>query len=68
MAAPPQNSRPRSACRHSGLHSGMGRYSREFQAMRFVIVCDECGAERREVHVEAYVPRFVADPGDAAAA
>lgn len=48
-------------CDHSGLHSGIGRYSRHFKAIRFVVVCDSCGAECREVHVEAYEPEFVAD-------
>jgi hypothetical protein len=48
-------------CDHSGLHSGIGRYSRRFKAIRFVVVCDSCGEECREVQVDAYEPRFVAD-------
>jgi hypothetical protein len=48
-------------CDHSGLHSGIGRYSHSFKAIRFVVVCDRCGAECREVQIEAYEPRFVAD-------
>jgi hypothetical protein len=48
-------------CDHSGLHSGIGRYSRQFKALRFVMVCDRCGAECREVHAEFYEPQFVAD-------
>jgi hypothetical protein len=48
-------------CDHSGLHSGMGRYSSRFNAIRFVVVCDQCGAECREVSIEDYEPRFVAD-------
>jgi hypothetical protein len=48
-------------CDHSGLHSGIGRYSRQFKAIRFVLVCDTCGAECREVHVETYEPAFLAD-------
>jgi hypothetical protein len=48
-------------CDHSGHHSGIGRYSRRFKAIRFVMVCDRCGAECREVHVELYEPQFVPD-------
>jgi hypothetical protein len=48
-------------CDHSGLHSGLGRYSQLFKAIRFVVVCDRCGAECREVSIEDYEPRFVAD-------
>jgi hypothetical protein len=48
-------------CDHSGLHSGIGRYSRRSKAIRFVVVCERCGAVCREVHVEAYEPRFVAN-------
>jgi hypothetical protein len=55
-------------CNHSGLHSGIARYSPEFRAIRFVVVCDSCGAECQEVHVEAYEPRFVAESTPAAQA
>jgi hypothetical protein len=48
-------------CDHSGLHSGIGRYLRQFNAIRFVVVCDSCGEECREVQVDNYEPRFVAD-------
>jgi hypothetical protein len=48
-------------CDHSGLHSGIARYSRQFKAIRFVVICDRCGEECREVQVDAYEPRFVAD-------
>ena len=41
-------------CDHSGFHSGMGMLSHELQAIRFVLVCDTCGQEMREVHVEDY--------------
>ena len=43
-------------CDHSGLHSGIGRYSHSFKAIRFVVVCDRCGAECREVQIEATSP------------
>ena len=48
-------------CDHSGLHSGIGRYSRQVKAIRFVVICESCGKECREVEVAAYEPRFVAD-------
>lgn len=43
-------------CDHSGFHSGVGRLSRDFQSIRFVLVCDVCGEETREVHVQEYAP------------
>jgi hypothetical protein len=48
-------------CDHSGFHSGVGKLSRELQAIRFFLVCDGCGKEMREVHVEDYAVA----PGDA---
>jgi len=41
-------------CDHSGFHSGVGMLSRDFQSIRFVVICDGCGKEMREVHVEEY--------------
>jgi hypothetical protein len=45
-------------CDHSGFHSGVGKLSRDFESIRFVLVCDGCGTEMREVHVEQYVPDY----------
>ena len=45
-------------CDHSGFHSGVGKLSRDFQSIRFVLVCDGCGEEIREVHVEHYAPEY----------
>ncbi len=45
-------------CDHSGFHSGVGRLSPEFASVRFVVVCDECGTEIRDVHVERYSPDY----------
>ena len=45
-------------CDHSGFHSGIGKLSLDFAAIRFVLVCDECGEETREVHVERYAPEY----------
>ena len=43
-------------CDHNGFHSGVGKLSRDFQSIRFVLVCDACGQETREVHVQEYAP------------
>ena len=45
-------------CDHSGFHSGVGKLSSDFRAIRFVLVCDGCGEEVREVHVEQYAPEY----------
>jgi len=43
-------------CTHEGFHSGLGLYSREDQQLRYVLVCDDCGAEVREVATQSYAP------------
>jgi hypothetical protein len=48
------------SCDHSGFHSGVGKLSHERKAIRFVLICDGCGKEMREVHVEDYAVA----PGD----
>lgn len=45
-------------CDHTGFHSGLGRLSQDFGAIRFVLVCDDCGEETREVHMEQYSPDY----------
>jgi hypothetical protein len=45
-------------CDHSGFHSGEGRYSRETQTLRYIVVCDACRTELREVTSERYAPSF----------
>ena len=47
-----------SECDHGGYHSGVGKLSNDFRAIRFVLVCDGCGEELREVHVEEYAPEY----------
>jgi phage terminase large subunit GpA-like protein len=46
------------ACSHDGFHSGVGRYCNESHRLRYVMVCDHCGTELAEVHVEQYSPAF----------
>lgn len=45
-------------CRHDGFHSGQGRYSRDTQRLRYVMVCDTCEQELREVVTMDYRPEF----------
>ena len=45
-------------CDHNGFHSGIGKLSTDTQWIRFVLVCDGCGEELREVHVEEYAPEY----------
>ena len=48
-------------CSHDGFHSGEGRYERATGTLRYVLVCDACRAEVREVSVQPYVPEYIAD-------
>jgi len=45
-------------CKHNGYHSGQGRYNRDSEDLRYVIVCDDCEQEVFEVGVEPYRPQF----------
>jgi hypothetical protein len=44
----------------------MGTYSRESQALRYVLVCDDCGEEMQEVSTVEYAPNPVTPPEIAA--
>jgi HD-GYP domain-containing protein (c-di-GMP phosphodiesterase class II) len=44
-------------CVHDGGHSAVGRYLRGAGRLRFLLVCDGCGAERGDVDSLAYRPR-----------
>jgi hypothetical protein len=43
-------------CQHSGFYSGVGLYSRDSQEIRYVLICDECGEEVKEIAAESYSP------------
>jgi hypothetical protein len=45
-------------CDHEGSHSGEGRYDPESGVLRYVVVCDACHAEVREVAAESYAPKY----------
>ena len=49
-------SRGQKNCRHDGYYSGLGMYSQESETIRYVLVCDDCGSEVREISAESYVP------------
>jgi hypothetical protein len=48
-------------CSHDGFHCAEGRYERKTATLRYVIVCETCRQEVREVLVERYTPNFNAD-------
>ena len=43
-------------CQHAGYYSGLGVYSRDSQMLRYVLVCDDCGEEMKEIHAQEYAP------------
>ena len=45
-------------CKHDGFHSGQGRYSQATGRLRYVVICDDCHAELREVTELEYQPDF----------
>jgi hypothetical protein len=50
-------------CPHAGYHSGIGFYSKDAEQIRYVLVCDDCGQETRQVYLEPYVPNPLLGPG-----
>ena len=45
-------------CTHDGFHSGQGRYIQATGRLRYVVICDDCGTELREVTELEYRPDF----------
>jgi hypothetical protein len=45
-----------SQCRHDGFYSGAGLYAHESQLLRYVLICDDCGEEMKELFSHEYVP------------
>jgi len=54
-------------CDHAGFHTGQGRYDHSAQRLRYVIVCDACESEVREIESTAYRPSFEPEAQPAAA-
>lgn len=48
-------------CRHSGYYSGLGFYFQELQSLKYVLVCDDCGTEMKEVSTVEYAPNPMLD-------
>jgi len=47
-----------STCHHDGFHSGQGRYDQQTECLRYVVICDGCKSEIREVAVMQYRPDY----------
>jgi hypothetical protein len=46
-------------CPHEGFYSGLGVYSKESKTLRYVLVCDGCGEEMKEILSQEYAPNPV---------
>ena len=55
-AAVTSQSPQRESCEHAGYYSGVGLYSRESEVLRYVLVCDDCGAEIKQISAVDYSP------------
>ena len=36
-------------CEHAGYYSGRGIYSKDSRMLRYVLVCDDCGEEMKQI-------------------
>ena len=45
-------------CDHVGFHSGRVSYDPLTEQLRYVIICDACEAEVRELETQEYRPAF----------
>jgi hypothetical protein len=46
------------ACEHTGFHSAEARYEAATGTLRYIVVCDACRRELRELLVQPYAPSF----------
>jgi hypothetical protein len=44
------------SCQHSGFYSGLSLYSQDAHEIRYVLICDECGEEIKQIASEPYSP------------
>jgi hypothetical protein len=51
-------------CFHDGFHSGQTRYDAGSETLRYIVICDDCGEELREVLVQEYAPEYDAHGND----
>jgi hypothetical protein len=68
LARPRRSGASLPVCRHDGFYSATSRYERQAGVLRFVLVCDGCGCEVREVGRVQYRPRFDCGPTSSLAA
>ena len=45
-------------CEHVGFHTGQGRYDPTAGRLRYVLICDACEAEVKELESQEYRPQF----------
>jgi hypothetical protein len=43
-------------CPHAGYYSGSGFYSKDSRTLRYVLVCDDCGEEMKQIAALEYAP------------
>jgi hypothetical protein len=43
-------------CNHAGYYSGLGVYSKDSKTLRYVLICDDCGEEMKEILAQEYAP------------
>jgi hypothetical protein len=53
---PEKNDRGEDGCQHSGYYSGMGLYSKSSRTLTYVLVCDNCGEQMKELTALEYAP------------
>ena len=46
----------RGCCQHAGYYSGRGMYSKDSRTLRYVLVCDDCGEEMKQITALEYEP------------
>jgi hypothetical protein len=49
---------PVAVCRHDGFHTAASHYNHRSGVMRFMLVCDACGAKVKDVTRVEYRPHF----------
>jgi hypothetical protein len=45
-------------CTHDGFHGIRSRYDRHLGVLTFLLACEDCGAELRQLRREPYWPRY----------
>jgi hypothetical protein len=57
MEAERMESQRKDRCPHSGYYSGVGLYSKDARMLRYVLICDRCGEEMKEILAQEYAPK-----------